>query len=195
MLAPVRSVAPAVAILTTSEAKAHLRVDTSDEDTLIDALVSAATSHMDGHSGILGRALITQTWYQDFDAFSSCMRLPVGNLIAISSVAYYDANNSTQTLANTVYTAFSDAIGPYLTLKPDQDWPSSYARPDAIRVTWTAGYGATAASVPEAIRHAARLMVGHWYENREAVNIGSGQPVDVPMTVDRLLMPFRRVGV
>lgn len=191
MLAPVRTAAPA-ALITTAEAKAQCRIDSSDEDTLIDALISAAISHLDGYSGVLGRALVTQTWQQDFSGFCDKMRLPVGDLIAVTSVTYYDTSNAQQTLASSVYTSFADGLGPYLTLKPDQSWPSIYTRSDAVRVTWTAGYGA-AASVPAAIKQAALLLVSHWYDNRSGVAVGE-TPTEMPLAVNSLLTPFRRVG-
>jgi len=193
MLQPVRTVAPTVDVITLEEAKTHCRVDGSDEDMLITALIEAATAHLDGYSGTLGRALITQTWRQDFDGFSDFMRLPVGNLQAVSSVTYYDADNATQTLATSVYTSFSDEIGPFITLKPDEEWPTSYTRQDAVRVTWTAGYGTAASNVPGAIRAAMLLLIGHWYTNREAI-VSDKTTAELPMAVNTLLAPFRRVG-
>ena len=191
MLAPVRTAAPA-ALITTAEAKAQCRIDSSDEDTLIDALISAAISHLDGYSGVLGRALVTQTWQQDFSGFCAKMRLPVGNLIEVTEVTYYDASNAEQTLDAAVYATFADSLGPYVALKPDQTWPSIYTRSDAVRVTWTAGYGA-AASVPAAIKQAALLLVSHWYDNRSGVAVGE-TPTEMPLAVNSLLAPFRRVG-
>lgn len=191
MLAPVRTAAPAD-LITTSEAKAQCRIDSTDEDTLVAALISAALSHLDGYSGVMGRALVTQTWQQDFDGFSDKMRLPVGDLIAITSVTYYDASNAQQTLASSVYAAFTDALGPYLALKPNQSWPAVYSRADAVRVTWTAGYGA-AAAVPAAIKQAALLLIAHWYDNRAGVAVGE-TPTELPLAVNSLLAPFRRVG-
>lgn len=195
MLAPVRTVAPVGTVIALSDAKRHLRVDYDDEDAMIGALISAAVDYLDGYSGILGRALLTQTWRQDFDAFDDEMRLPVGNLLSVSSVTYYDASNALQTLSNAVYTGLSDRLGPYLTRKPDQVWPSGYYRPDAISVTWTAGYGATAASIPTPIKQAILLLVGHWYANREAVNVAAGiVGLELPMAVDALIAPYRRVS-
>lgn len=190
-LAPVRTVAPAAELVSLAEAKAHCRVDDSDSDVLISALIKAATDHLDGYSGILGRALITQTWAVDFPGFSELMRLPLGNLQAVSSVTYYDATNTVQTLSSSVYAAHSDHFGPILITKPDQEWPTTYARPDAVRVTWTAGYGATSASVPPAIKQAALLLIGHWYDTRATVNIGNITS-EIPFTVEALLQPYRR---
>lgn len=191
MLAPVRTVAPSASLVTLTEAKLHCRIDGPDEDVLLGALVKAAHDHIDGYSGVLGRALLTQTWRQDFDAFSDTMRLPVGNLLAVSSITYYDSTNAQQTLASSVYTGFSDTFGPYVTRKPGQVWPGTYTRPDAVSVTWTAGYGPAASDVPAPVKQAALLLIGHWYANREAVSADAG--MSVPFAVDALLAPFRRL--
>lgn len=190
MLRPVRTVAPTAYPVSVTEAVAQCRVDTTDENALFQALIEAAVSHVDGYSGVLGRALLTQTWQQSYPGFTTGLRLPVGDLISISTVTYYDSDNVQQTLSSTVYRGLTDSRGPYVAEKPDQSWPSAYTRDDAVTVTWTAGYGATAASVPAAIRHALLLLIGHWYENRESVVIGA--PVaSLPMAVESLLAPYR----
>ena len=194
MLAAVRTVAPAVKVVSLDQARMQCRIDSNDEDELLSVLIDAAVAHFDGPSGILGRALITQTWRQDFPSFADVVRLPVGTLIAVSSVSYYDANNASQTLSSNVYTSFNDEVGPYLTLKPLQSWPPTYSREDAVRVTWTAGYGSTADLVPAAIRQAMLLMISNWYSNRGAAVIGASV-ADLPFAVSSLISPYRRVGV
>lgn len=190
MLKPVRTVAPATALLTTGEAKAHLRVDHSDEDTFIDFLVEAATSYLDGYSGILGRALITQTWKVELEEFEDDeVCLPLGNLVSVTSVKYYDLSNTQQTLSTSVYGAYTDDSGPYIEVKAGQVWPQVYDREDAIEIIWQAGYGTTTASVPAAIRAGALLLIGHWYRNREAV--AEGTFAELPMAAQALLAPYR----
>lgn len=189
-LVPVRTVAPTVTPISVSECWQQCRVDTNDEDEFISGLIDAAVSHIEGPDG-LGRALISQTWRQDFAEFDDCLRLPIGDLLAVTSVTYYDADNAIQTLSTDVYAAFTDASGPFIELKTGQSWPTIYDRRDAVRVTWTAGYGVTAASVPAALRHALKMLVGHWFENREASVIGA-TAVEVPLGVQRLLAPYRR---
>lgn len=190
MLAPVRTAAPAVLPVSLDEAKAHLRVDGTDEDNLITNLIKAATSYVDGYAGILGRALITQTWRRDFSTFADMMRLPVRDAISISSITYYDTANASQTLATTVYQLLADEGGPYAALKPDQTWPSCYSRADAVRVTWTAGYGAAATDVPDAIKQALLLIIGDYYRSRENNVIGTINS-ELPMASRHLLAPFR----
>jgi uncharacterized phiE125 gp8 family phage protein len=190
MLAPVRTSAPASEPVTLVEAKLHCRVDHTDDDNLINGLISAATGHLDGWSGILGRCLITQSWRQDYDAFADTLRLPLGPAASITSITYYDGDNTQQTLATSVYGLFVDDAGPYVRLKPDQDWPGTYDRPDAVSVTWVCG----AATVLPAIKAAILLLIGHWYANREAVNVGNITS-ELPIAVDALLRPYRAVGV
>jgi uncharacterized phiE125 gp8 family phage protein len=191
MFSPVRTVAPATNPVTLTEAKAHCRVDHTDDDTLIGLLISSATAHLDGYAGILGRALVTQTWRQDFGGFSDPLRLALCPVASISSITYFDADNATQTLAGSVYGLFTDEFGAYVALKPDQSFPSVYSREDAVSVTYVAGVADS--DVPAPIKHAILLLVGHWYANREAVS--ESQMSELPMAVDALIRPYRRVGV
>jgi uncharacterized phiE125 gp8 family phage protein len=192
MLAPVRTVAPTENPVTLTEAKAHLRVDHADEDTLITALIAAATDHLDGYTGILGRALVTQTWRQDFEGFAPKLRLALRPVASVTSVTYFDGDNTSQTLSASIYGLFEDGAGPYIALDPDQTWPGSYRRVDGVSVTYVAGQAV--AAVPQAIKHAILLTVGHWYANREAVSVGSTVAA-LPLGVDALIAPYRRVGV
>lgn len=176
--------------LSLDEAKAHLNIDHSDDDVLVLALIDAAVSHLDGYSGIMGRALLTQTWKINAKCFESCMRLPVGNLLSVTSVKYYDASNVQQTLASTVYGAYSDTSGPYIALKYNQSWPSVYTREDAVEITWTAGYGPAATDIPPAIVHAIRMMIGHWYANRETTS--EVVTTEIPFAATALLSGLRR---
>jgi uncharacterized phiE125 gp8 family phage protein len=191
MLAPVRTVAPAAPILTIEEVKAHLRVDHADEDLLIAGLIDAATAHIDGYNGILGRALVTQTWTVDFPTFRNRLDIPLGP-IQSATIQYYDSTDTQRTLATSVYAVLSDGLGPYITLKYNQQWPQTWTRDDAVKVTFVAGYGA-AAAVPVAIRAAMLLLIAHWYDNRATVSVGE-TPSEMPLAAAALLAPFRRVG-
>lgn len=186
MLAPVLVTPPTADVVSIEEVRAHLRVDHSDDDAMIATLIKAAISHFDGYSGVLGRALVTQTWRQDLAGFyrtDGKIRLSVGPVQDISSVKYYDGTNIQQTLADTVWGSFSDALGPYVALKPGESWPSVYSRPDAVSVTYLAGYG-DPEQVPEAIRLAIIFHVKQSYDG-----------IDLSGTIDALTGPFRRVSI
>lgn len=186
MLAPVRTVAPATMPVSLAEAKAHLRVDHDDQDDLISAQIRAATAWLDGWSGILGRALITQTWRQEFGRFADHLPLPLAPVTAIDSVSYFDAGNVQQTLDTGVYDLFADARGAYVTRRSGQSWPATFRRADAVSIIFTAGYGA-AADVPEPIRQALLLIVQRLFD-------GADTSIDVAIdrTVHALIAPYRR---
>lgn len=189
-LSPVLVTAPTDTPVTLEEAQAFLRVAPGDEDLLIEMFVEAATARLDGTNGILGRALMTQTWRQDFDSFSSEMRLPIGPLASITSVKHYDEDNVLQTVASSVYTTRTDESGSYVTIAPDQSWPSVYSRDDAVQITFVVGQAASA--VPGPIKAATLLMVGDLYAFRETAQVGSvAGVIPTSTTVDALLAPYR----
>jgi uncharacterized phiE125 gp8 family phage protein len=66
-------------------------------------------------------------------------------------------------------------------------WPANLDDYNAVTVTWWAGYGSSGASVPVAIRHAILMLVGHWYETRQATVATGAVPQDVPFGVNSLL--------
>jgi uncharacterized phiE125 gp8 family phage protein len=212
MLKPVRTSAPAETPVSLTEAKAQLGVTGSGSDTLITALIAAATERLDGWAGVLGRALVTQTWAQTFPRFPACevIGLALAPVQSVTSIAYYDADNAAQTLSASVYTLLDDEIGPFVTLQADQSWPGTYAREDAVTVTYVAGYGA-AAAVPAPIRQAIILMVRelHQFSLQDSRLVreqvpgvgmreyaqGAAAQSPLPRAAAALLAPYRRVGV
>lgn len=177
--------APAVHPVTLAEAKAQCRVDTTDDDTLIEAMIAGAASALTPPHGILARSLVTQRleyaareWPCDRE-----LTLPFGPVTAIQSVKYYDAANALQTLDTDDYFLDGDALTFIETFSP----PCLYRRAGAVRVTYDAGY-ASAGEVPEAIRQAVLLMVGHLYAHRGEMT--ADQAAADP-TIAALLTPFR----
>lgn len=200
---PVLVTAPAADPVTLEEVKAHLRVIEWDEsgaalpnedDALITGLIKAAVTHLDGWTGTLGRCLVDQTWRQDSDTFTQCMRLPLGPVSEIVTVKYRNAEGQIATVAAENYALETSAGGQsYLWFRSSYSRPSNLYDRAAVQVEFIAGYGA-AADVPQALKHAMLMMIGHWYENREGVAMGSS-PTTVPLAVDALISPFRRVSV
>lgn len=187
---PVRAAAPAATPVTLAEAKAHLRVDHSDDDALITALIEAATGHLDGWTGVLGRALVTQTWTQAFDVFLDPLRLPLPAK-TIASITYVNTTGATTTVSSDDYVLAADALGSFVETAYGVTWPDARDQARAVTVTFTAGEAA--AAVPAAIKAAILLMVGDLYANREGVVTGTITAVNP--TVSALIATYRRVGV
>lgn len=199
MLKAVRTVAPAGLVVSIEQVRRHLNIDTDEYDELIEGYIETATDHLEGPRGVSGLAFLTQTWRLDVSAFddpwsSTPVYLAPLPVQSIMGVTYYDGIGSPQTLPTSVYRFFNGALGPYLALKPDQDWPSVYDREDAISITFVAGYGDNPRDVPASIRHAILLLVGHWYENREAVSVGDSAS-ELPFAVKALIQPSRPLAI
>jgi uncharacterized phiE125 gp8 family phage protein len=184
---PVLVTPPVAAPVSLAEAKAHLRVDFDDEDALISGLIDAATQHLDGWSGVLGRALMPQTWQMSLDRFpAGAIQLPVGPVTFVESVAYLDANGVSQLVSTGDYDVDLAPIEGWI-IPRDVGWPQALDSANAVTVRWIAGTGA-----PAPIKQAILLLVGHWYQNREPTALG-GRP-NIPMTVDALVAPWRRAS-
>lgn len=184
---------PAVPLLSLPEAKDHLRVDGTDEDTLIAAYVEAVNDMLDASYGELGRALITQRWQLTLAEFPSSGRidLPIPPVQAVTSITYYDTDNVQQTLSTDTYRLTVGPDGAVIDQVDGEEWPTVFDRADAVAIQYDTGYGNAAADVPEGIRMAARLMLTHFYEQRSAV--ADRAMVEVPLAVKSLLMKFRIV--
>lgn len=159
--------APTVDPVTVDEAKAHLRIDTPDDDTLIGTLISAVRGL--GES-ITKRAFMTQTWYLYLDEFPDAILVPLPPLASVTSIKYVDADGATQTLDATEYQIVKGDPGEIVPAD-GKSWPSVRDQRDAITIEFVAGY-ASAAAVPEEIKAWIKIRVATLYENREAVVVG-----------------------
>lgn len=195
MLAPVLVTAPALSPVTLAEAKRHCRIEADDtfHDDDVSGFILAATAHLDGPAGILNRALVTQTWRQDFASFTfGRLSLPVFPVASISEITYFDVSGAEQTLATSIYELRTDELGSYVALKPGQEFPGTYPRADAVSVTFVAGDAV--ANVPQPLKQAVLLLVGHYFANREAVAVGT-IATNLPLAFDALIAPYRRVSI
>lgn len=181
--------APAAEPITLVEAKAHLRVDIADDDSLITALITAARQHVEV---ITRRALITQTWDLTLDTWpdGGAILMPLPPLQSVTSITYKDSAGTVYTMPATDYIVDKAEEPGRIVLAYGKTWPSVTLYPaGAITVRFTAGYGA-ASAVPQAIKQAILLLVGHWYESREAV-VGGAVQREIPFAVEALLWSFR----
>lgn len=177
------STAPASEPLSTSEFKSHQRIDTSADDIYCDTLVKTARQYVEA---VTWRALINQTWVLKLPAFPDVIWLPKPPTVSITSIAYIDTDGTSQTLGTSVYALDSTQEPARIVLKFGQNWPATRAQnEDAVTVTFVAGYGSSASSVPEPLRHAVRLLAGMLYENREAV-AGGNMPL-LPFALSAML--------
>lgn len=206
---------PAVEPVSLAEAKAHLRVDISDDDTLISGLIVTARQQVETR---LRRAIITQAWDLSLDYFPGrwdwhrhgghvhqhqgwdptaafCHRgvfqLPMPRLQSVTSINYVDTAGVTQTLAPSAYRVAPGTPG---RIAPAYGlfWPPTRPEIDAVVIRIVCGYGDTAAAVPECVRRGILLYVGHLYLHREEVATvpqGAKEPTLLPVGIDSVISP------
>ena len=165
---------PSVWPLTVSEAKAHLRVDHSVDDTYIESLIKAAT---DTAERFQNRRYINQTWRMTMDYFppkSSVIEIPIGPVSSITSIVYVDEDGNSQTWSASEYQVDTRSTQARIVETPDYYFPDTKTgQINAVTITFVVGYGAASSAVPENIKHAIRLIVGDMYNQREDTVIGN----------------------
>jgi uncharacterized phiE125 gp8 family phage protein len=186
--------APVYEPISVQEAKEHCRIDLSDEDALIEGYAQAARQHIET---ITGRALITQRWALRLDGWPCWIDVPKSPLINTVDlpvvITYVDTAGAPQTLATDQYRIDAPA-GPTagrgrIEAAYGVTWPSLQSVLNSATVTFWAGYGTSGDTVPRPIRQAMLLLIGHWYRNRESINIGNIVN-ELPQAVSALLAPY-----
>lgn len=181
--------APTVEPLSAAEVKSHIRVDDATDDTLIGDYIEAARNWIEAYTR---RQIITASWVCYLDAFpdDTFVKLAYPPLQSITSLKYYDTAGTLQgPWAAANYSVDIASIPGRVHLAYGISWPATRDIPNAVQITFKAGYGDAATSVPEAIRTAMRQLIGHWYERRESV--AETKLAEVPQSVERLLWPYR----
>lgn len=148
--------------ITAAEVAEYLRIDYDDHDSMIANYAKEARRSLE--DGYLWKCCISQTCVDRFNEFEE-MELHWQPVSAISSITYTDTAGATQTLASTVYELGNNHGIWHVRLKYGQTWPATRSHNDVVTVTYTAGYGTSASSVPEAIRQAIIMYAGSLYDN------------------------------
>jgi len=189
--------------VTLAEAKAHLRVDDTTDDTLITAMLTGAVANAEH---IMCRAIMPQKWEVTLDAFPCyvearhCGEVPAYGRIelkrpkvtAVDSVKYYDADGVLTTISSSAYQLVSGDYSADVRPAYGEAWPCARWQAEAVQVIFSCGY-ANAAAVPEPIKAWIKLRVGAMYENRESTVVVVGGRltlVELPF-VDTLLDPYK----
>lgn len=163
----------------------HLRLtsDSADEspqfeDTLVAGLIRAARQAAEQY---VDRPIAPATYELRRWCFAGCLPSPLQSIVSVSYVA--EADGALTELSGAGYELAGTEREPYLRVSYGAAFPSD-VRPqdDSVRIRFVAGYGVSA-PLPEPIRQAMLLMIGHWYTNRESQ--------EMPLGAQALLDPYR----
>lgn len=174
----------AINVISVADLKEHMRITHTDDDAYITDLAEVAYNWIEDEADI---TLLDTTWRLVLDGLSasSIIYLPKPPLITVDEVQYYDADEVSQTLTSDDYYLITPYRLPaYLKIKYDVDI-TTYERPDAASITFTAGFS----SIPQQVGHLMRLLVANMYEHREAEIILRTNALQ--LGVDRLLAQIK----
>lgn len=171
---------PTTPVVTDSIVAAYLRLD-EPQFGVLDTLIAAATNYLDGPEGVLGRALVAQTWDYKTDCFPYPewprynlnggyvypLDIPLSPVRTVLSVKYLDADGVEQTWSGANYVVDTGNNRIYTAV--GFTYPQTRAVPNAVTVRFTAGPDEAAA----ADRLLVMFLTAHWYEHREPVVVGS----------------------
>ena len=181
---------PTVAPVTTTDLKTHLRITHSSDDTLIGDYATAAQDVM---QRLLRRSLMVQTITMKMDNFpSEAIELPRPPALSVTSIQYVDTDGDTQTWASANYDVDISSeparITPAYNSEVLQDFPDVRTdTPNSVTIVYQAGHSAVG-DVNDTIRLAFKLLVGHYYENREATSFAKLN--DLPLGLQMLMAAY-----
>lgn len=172
---PVRVTAPTFAQepITLQEARRQCSLPESDgyHDQLLQSLIVAAREQVEQDTSLVcytGSFTYKLTEWPDGDFFT----IPLRPVTSITSIAYLDANGDSQVWASSNYTLKTGAVKQFVHLTHNAIFPVIRGDYYGITVTFVAGY-ATVAAIPQRIKQAILLLVGHWFLHRETVLTGT----------------------
>ncbi|MBE7183646.1 MAG: phage head-tail connector protein [Methylobacterium mesophilicum] len=181
-----RTAGPTVEPVTLAQAKAYLRVTHESEDGLIEGLVRAAREAVEDQTGL---ALIEQKWRLVLDRWprSGVVKLLRHPVISVEALTVYEADGVPVVIEAERYCV--DRVS--RPARVQAEMPAVNARAlNGIEIDFTAGYGTDGAAVPEGLKLALLVLVGHWFEMRGSFGPDE-QPVSYPVGFERLVAPYR----
>lgn len=173
---------PASGPVALSDALLHCRIDGTTENSIVTADIAAAREYCEAFQN---RAYLPQTIEASYDSWPKFpVSLPRPPLATVVSIKYFDTANTEYTLAPADYFVDTGSEPGRVALTYGFSLPATTLRDiAAVKIRYTAG----AATVSQRVKKAMLLLIGYWYENREAANSGRFVAAEVAFSVKSLL--------
>ena len=182
----VQTTPPAAEPLTLAEVKAHLRLDDEAEDALLLSLAKTAREHLEREIGL---CLMAQSWRLCLDDWPAdgVIRIAKSPVQAIQTITVYDADGVPLHVSLEDHLLDGEGRPARLWLR---DPPSPGRALNGIEIDFSAGYGEAGTDVPDTLKRAMLIDVGHMFAFRGVLSPDQ-QPAGVPDGYERLIAPFR----
>ena len=171
--------------ITLAEVRQHLRLPENEtEDSLLMSLITTTRAYCEHYTR---RALAEQTLEIYLDRFpgQSAIQMPCPPLRSVTEIGYKDSSGNETIIAPSHYLTDTDCEPGRVLSAIGTTWPVFTPFPSSpVRIRFVAGY----MDLPAAIRLSMLLLIGHWYENREATGTAGNE---INFSVHALLAPYR----
>jgi uncharacterized phiE125 gp8 family phage protein len=187
--------APTTLVVTLAEAKSWLKVEHAEKDEDIGDLVAAATAFVGGEAEL---TLAPTVFEQRLDGWpTGCVELDAGPVRSVDEIIYLDEAGDEQSLDAGEWDWEPTGLGARVWLTTAATRPRLADRPGGVRILFAAGFNDPAASdgndrlkLPDQVKTTIRLLVAHWWRNRETVVLGAS-PASLPFGVDAMITNLR----
>ena len=171
-------------VISTSDLKNHLRVTSSDEDSLINSYRTAACQFVENYCNT---RLTSQSVYFYASTFGAIGEFQISPVISVTAVEYKTSQGGSYiSLGSTNYYVERARVPALIKFMTAPSVDNDAIAP--VRVTATCGYATT----PEPLVHAVRLLVAHYFENRQAAEVGFIK--EIPLGIKSLLNTYRSIS-
>ena len=191
-----RTVNPTLEPVSLADQMAHARIFDTHEGALIEGYITAARIVCENK---IGQAFVTSTYQKQIDRFPCATRLNPHAAIhidrpplqSVTSIVYVAQDGTSTTMASSDYTVNTNAMPGFVTPAYGHYWPTMRFVPNAVTITYQAGYGGAGASattsvaaVPEPAKLAIKVLAQHFFQERDT-NAVAPQAIDALLsTVD-----------
>mgnify|MGYP000470955644 CR=1 FL=1 len=157
--------------VTLAEAKNWLKVEHSEDDSLISALIQATREAVERYTG---QSLFTAVIEQAYDGFPvSDIHNPFAGFTlawspvqSVDSITYRLETGGEEMLAADRYTLDNYAKPSQVMPKYNSFWPSAYYHVNSVKIRYTVGRS-DVADIPEVFKTAIKMTLADYYDKRQ----------------------------
>lgn len=184
-MTPILMNGPAIEPVTLAEAKNWLRIDQTEDDALIQTLITSARLVVEANARVM---MIAQTWRLVMDSWPSspAIAMQLKPLISFDAVRVKDSAGNPQIVPPQTY--LEDKTPNKARICFLSVPPTPGVKFAGIEIDLTLGFGPSASDVPGPLRQAIRLLLARWYENRGDTETDAQ---NLPAAVESIVAPWR----
>lgn len=194
-----KTAAPASEPVTLEQVKDHCEVDYNDKNDLLTSFRDSAVALVEKRAGI---ALVRQDYRLELTCWPYLpIEFPISPVRDVTAVKYIDEVGGEQSISAADYRWIVEKGRAKLWFLSGFGRPSlQRERPDSIRIEFEAGYDDPnetgggddpELAFPPQARNIVLMLTSFWFNNRDAVVVGSGEPKILPMGVEALLSDLK----